>query len=76
MTPEHARKQLQPYGYSIDDDGRIVRPDGVTIRSVIITNHRGKRWQVRAVADCKRLLWSGTDLGRFVADFYCATKRA
>lgn len=74
MTPAHARTQLAPYGYAIDDDGRIVRPDGVVIRSVLITHHRGKRWQVRTTGG--RLLWSGTDLGRFVADFYCATRRA
>lgn len=75
MTPEHARQQVAPYGWNIDDDGRLVRPDGVTIRSVTLTTAaRGKRWQVRAVAD-KRLLWSGPDLGRFLADFYCASRR-
>lgn len=77
MTTTHARQQVAPYGWNIDDDGRLVRPDGVTIRSVLITTAaRGKRWrwQVRHGAD-KRLLWSGPDLGRFLADFYCATRR-
>jgi hypothetical protein len=71
ITP---RTQVAPYGWSIDDGGRLVRPDGVTVKSVLLTHHRGKRWQVRAVAD-SRLIWSGTDLGRFLADFYCATRR-
>lgn len=76
MTPAHARQQVAPYGWNIDDEGRLVRPDGVTIRSVTMTTAaRGKRWQVRAVAD-KRLLWSGPDLGRFLVDFYCASRRA
>ena len=75
MTPASARQQVAPYGWNIDDDGRLVRPDGVVIRSVLITHHRGKRWQVRAVADSRRLLWSGPDLGRFLADFYCASRR-
>lgn len=76
MTPEHARQQVAHYGWNIDDDGRLVRPDGVTIRSVTLTTKaHGKRWQVRAVAD-KRLLWSGPDLGRFLADFYCARRVA
>ena len=76
MTPADARAQVAPYGWNIDDDGRLVRPDGVTIRSVLLTHHRGKRWQVRAVADSLRLLWSGPDLGRFLADFYCARRVA
>lgn len=76
MTPSDARAQVAPYGWNIDDDGRLVRPDGVAIRSVLLTHHRGKRWQVRAVADSRRLLWSGPDLGRFLADFYCARRVA
>lgn len=76
MTPTHARQQVAPYGWNIDGEGRLVRPDGVTIRSVLITTAaRSKRWQVRAVADSGRLLWSGPDLGRFLADFYCASRR-
>ena len=75
MTPNHARTQVAPYGWNIDDDGRLVRPDGITIRSVLITHHRGKRWQVRVSAGGDRILWSGTDLGRFLADFYCASRR-
>ena len=76
MTPADARAQVAPYGWNIDDDGRLVRPDGITIRSVLLTHHRGKRWQVRAVSDSRRLLWSGQDLGRFLADFYCARRVA
>ena len=76
MTPADALAQVAPYGWGIDDDGRLVRPDGITIRSVLLTHHRGKRWQVRAVADSRRLLWSGPDLGRFLADFYCARRVA
>lgn len=76
MTRDDARAQVAPYGWSIDDDGRLVRPDGITIRSVLLTHHRGKRWQVRAVSDSRRLLWSGPDLGRFLADFYCARRVA
>ena len=76
MTPADARAQVAPYGWNIDDDGRLVRPDGITIRSVLLTHHRGKCWQVRAVADSRRLLWSGPDLGRFLADFYCARRVA
>ena len=75
MTPADARAQVAPYGWNIDDDGRLVRPDGVAIRSVMLTHHRGKRWQVRAI-DGGRLLWSGPDLGRFLADFYCARRVA
>lgn len=75
MTPADARAQVAPYGWNIDDDGRLVRPDGVAIRSVLLTHHRGKRWQVRHGAD-SRLLWSGPDLGRFLADFYCARRVA
>lgn len=77
MTPADARAQVAPYGWSIDDDGRLVRPDGVAIRSVLLTTaNRGRRWQVRAVSDSRRLLWSGPDLGRFLADFYCARRVA
>lgn len=77
MTPADARAQVAPYGWNIDDDGRLVRPDGITIRSVLLTTaNRGRRWQVRAVADSRRLLWSGPDLGRFLADFYCARRVA
>lgn len=76
MTPADARAQVAPYGWNIDDDGRLVRPDGVAIRSVLLTTaNRGRRWQVRAV-DGGRLLWSGPDLGRFLADFYCARRVA
>lgn len=76
MTPADARQQVAPYGWNIDDDGRLVRPDGVVIRSVTLTTAaRGERWQVRHGAD-KRLLWSGPDLGRFLADFYCARRVA
>lgn len=77
MTPADARAQVAPYGWNIDDDGRLVRPDGITIHSVLLTTaNRGRRWQVRAVSDSRRLLWSGPDLGRFLADFYCARRVA
>ena len=77
MTPADARAQVAPYGWNIDDDGRLVRPDGITIYSVLLTTaNRGRRWQVRAVSDSRRLLWSGPDLGRFLADFYCARRVA
>lgn len=77
MTPADARAQVAPYGWNIDDDGRLVRPDGITIRSVLLTveSKRRRRWQVRHGAD-SRLLWSGPDLGRFLADFYCARRVA
>lgn len=76
MTLTHARQQVAPYGWNIDDEGRLVRPDGVTIRSVTLTTTaHGKRWQARSTADSRRLLWSGPDLGRFLADFYCASRR-
>ena len=76
MTPADAREQVAPYGWNIDEFGRLVRSDGVAIQSVRLTTvNKGRRWQVRAI-EGGRLLWSGPDLGRFLADFYCARRVA
>jgi hypothetical protein len=74
MSIPAAREQLNAYGWTMDDDGRMVRPDGVTIRSVVVVYHRGGRWQAIATADSARVLWSGPNLGNFIRDFYCATR--
>lgn len=76
MTRDDAIRQVYPYDWTVDEFGRLVRPDGRTIQSVRLTTvNKGRRWQVRAV-DGGRLLWSGPDLGRFLADFYCARRVA
>lgn len=74
MTPEQldrAREQLAPYGYSLDDQHRIVTPRKGT--ADIYVSRKGPRWHVRSASG--QLYFSGLDLGEFLERFWYARKR-
>lgn len=63
-------EQLAPYGYSVDSADQILTRRG-TDSGVFLTRKKG-----RAYARCsdKTLIWSGADVGDFVAWFWYAEK--
>lgn len=69
---DKARAQLAPYGYRLAADGcNLLAPDGAATGFWV--NRKGPRYQVRLAVD-RTLYWSGSDLGRFLEDFWYARK--
>lgn len=72
-----ANAQLAPYGYSIGNDRRFVRPDGksidVTLECKVVKTRQGAQCQYTTrQANTRAKLWSGTDVARFVTGFWFA----
>lgn len=65
-------EQLAPYGYSVDSTGQIVTRRGID-SGVFLTRKKSRAYARRAD---KTLLWSGIDVGDFVAWFWYAEKIA
>ena len=76
MTPaqmDAARAQLRPYGYMLTDGATIVHRNGKA--SAARVEWSRDRWHVRAITGNRDpLLWSGADLGRFLAAYWYADK--
>lgn len=63
-----SENQLAAYGYSLSSEAEIVAPNGRHTR-LFVSRKKG-RAQVRR--EDKSLLWSGSDLGDFLASFWFA----
>lgn len=72
-SPLHmAKLQAEAYGYKIEDDGTIVHPTGKNSMVRVEIKRSGRMYvRGRGTGD---VLWSGGDLGDFLAAFWYAKR--
>lgn len=71
---ESALEKLEAYGYSLSEDDRLISPKG-TLLGVQLHHERGRfvaKSLQRMPGGAMQKLWSGSDPGRFVKDYYYA----